>query len=182
MTGNLVFNGLNDLVNSASIGGGLQYLFFIPVNNVVTFPAYNNTTGYVSQPSPAFLQRWYTALMQPTNRGYREEQARGDGGTYFDVQVNGFIPFDRAGNQLSLEYMTHERFIVMAQLGNSVVKVLGNKKNPCRFFHSQDTGLSIKGVPGTNISFSWQTDAKPPILSPTDLASLFKQLAPIQSV
>lgn len=181
MTGNLVFSGLNSIKQAASSGGGLQYLFFTPVGNVSNFPAYVNTTGYVNQPAVTFGQ-WYCAVLPPTSRGYREEQKEGEGGPYFDVQVNGFLPFDSAENQLTLEYLMHERFIVMAQLANAVIKVLGDKESPCRFFQSQDTGQTIKGIPGTNIGFTWQNAVKPPILSPTDLAGLFKLLGPLAPI
>lgn len=179
MSGNLVYNGLDSLKQATSCPGGLQLLFFTPVSNISTFGEYSNTTGYISQPSTLFGGTWYYAFVPPTNGGYREEQKAGDGGPYFDVQVNAMIPFDSHANQLSLERMADERFIVMVQTANSIIKVLGNKENPCRFTQSQDTGNTVKGIPGTNIAFLWQECVKPPILAPTDLFWLRKLIGPL---
>ncbi|HYD21539.1 MAG TPA: hypothetical protein VEB40_08695 [Flavipsychrobacter sp.] len=179
MYGNLNYNGLDSLKQATSCPGSVQLLFFTPVGNVTTFSTFNNTNGYVTQPVSA---TWYYAFVPPTNGGYREEQKEGEGGPYFDVQVNAMIPFDSAANQLSLERMAYERFVCMVQLANGVIKVLGDKENPVRFTQSQDTGNTVKGIPGTNVAFLWQECTKPPILQPTDLFWLYKligQLAPV---
>lgn len=175
MTGNLVYNGFDSLRLSPSSGGGFQFVLYVPISQIQTFGNHINNTGYhdgLSLKSPN--GRYYTAVLPPTGRGYTETQRQGDGGTYYDIAVTGLLPFTSPETELALEALVLERFVIFVQLPNNVVKIIGSPENPAKFQHNIDTGSSIKNVPATDISFTWQSPAKPPILVPSNLAAIYR--------
>lgn len=176
MSGNLSFDGRGTLKQNPDSAGGMQFVLFVPVKDIQTFGTYDHATGYHSGLSLFGTGNYYTAELPPTGRGYAEEQKEGEGGIYYDINVTGLLPFASAENELKLEALAAERYVLLVQLPNNIIKIIGTPDSPARFAHAMNTGQTIKGIPATDIGFNWQSDAKPPMFSPNDFTVIYRNL------
>jgi len=158
--------------STESVSGGYSRLLFCPeeyVDFTTNYPGYflpNPATGLLDQQliTSTLASRsnaFYDARMPKSKMGYTEEQKEGDGGPYMLITVTCSIPFTSVDNHLQLDRLKYHRFILLVELPDGTVKVIGNKGCCAYLAHTEDRGSTQKDVPGTLVKFTCEQEDKP---------------------
>jgi hypothetical protein len=124
--------------------GGVLKIWAVPPaditisENVVTF---SKTTDIV------------VLYASPGSMSFTEKQKDGAGGTFFDVELNGFIPNDSKETSELIAYMCRRRWMVIYIDQNENYKVAGTVTNPLRVGFDLDTGSDTPNRNGHAVKF-----------------------------
>lgn len=168
MGANLVFNSLAELQKQAvSTPGGLNDMYYVPVEDVSYIGPLNPLTGTIGRFAVVPGARIYKLASIPKGKAFTETPQQGRGGTYYDIVVSGFIPFESEANHVQLSVAQYYRYIVIAvSHQEGIVRIIGSIENPARISNTFSTGSDYSEAPGTVIQFGWHNEEKAPLWVP----------------
>lgn len=168
MKQHLAFHQVQDLSQiTKPLAGGLTYIYFVPIEDVLYISDINPATGTIGKVTLAAGKSYYRAFCAISNRSLVENPEDGEGGAYFAIQVNGFLPFQSLDNTLTLSSMHHHQYLVLVYTADGMIRLIGSKERGADFRLNNNSGQTYTDVPGKTISFYWQHSSTAPVFAPS---------------
>lgn len=160
----LTYFNIGDIKKTAdATSGGFASMYFVDVRDVVSLANPTPDTGKIAKIVLDAGKQFYAALPIINRRSFLETPQNGDGGPYFKMVIEGFLPFAQAGIETILNAMKHGRYIVFVELHGGLVKVVGNLARGANFEHGFSTESGYTDIPGTTIRFLWEHEHNAPL-------------------
>lgn len=119
--------------------GGLEALFFVPAEQVVTIPG---TSDVLVSTSVVLTggATWYQLVAPIEQLRYQEVPATDRHSHLWKVQLKGVLAKDTTGLQAGLTAMHNRRFVVLFRDANGNVKIVGSPASPLKFTYGLEPG------------------------------------------
>ncbi len=140
--------------------GSLAKLHMIPVEDVVSIP---DPEDYVVV-DPVVLDidcMWYTMQFTQDTPGFEESENKSKSGSFFNINLDGFIPGHNPVLTSILCEMRHRKWIIIATDHDGQKRLIGSLKNPVRFKWKFNTGNKTSGRKGYDFTFYNQAKNPP---------------------
>lgn len=119
--------------------GGLEALFFVPADQVVSIPGSSDVLVSTSVVL-AGGATWYQLVAPIEQLRYLETPATDRHSNLWKVQLKGVAAKDTQGLAAGLAAMHNRRFVVLFRDANGNVKIVGSPAAPLKFTYGLDTG------------------------------------------
>lgn len=160
------FTGLKPLHRNSSYRGGFCKFWYIPVENIGTFPRVNALNQWlVDEPTIINGASWFGPIEVPRDRlGFSETPKRSKAGVIYEYKVEGLHVGDSAESRVNLENSAFHRYLVVGKVrAGGFYMLIGTVDSPCRFDAEYKTGGG-GDTAGSNFIFSSEHISKAYIL------------------
>lgn len=143
--------------------GGLCWVVYAIWQDVDQWPQIDPLTGLAKTAITLLPNKtWYECQVVDKGRIFNETQKRSTSGTYFEMQITGYLGGNSSSNTLNADVMLFHNYVVMFKDRDGQIRFLGNADSGADVdftYTSADLSSSRK----RNLTFSWQHSLAAPI-------------------
>ena len=161
------YTGIKPLQRNSTYVGGFCRFWYIPVEDVVTFPRINSANQQlIAEPSLKDGKKWFGPIAVPRNKlGYTEVLKRTSAGHYYELKLEGIHIGDSPVSRVNLENMPYHRYLVIGKIrAGGYYHLIGSNDSPCLFNPEFKGGLGPGETAQTNFQFATEHISKAYIL------------------
>lgn len=132
--------------------GGYASFKFIPLINVISFPA---ITNHVISTAISISGSWLQGYSTYETLSFKEDLVKSGHGESYSSVLSGFVPGESAELAQLLYAMEQMKwFIVQISNSKNKIRILGSIQNPLEFSSSFSSGDQRSDVKGSNFKFT----------------------------
>lgn len=136
--------------------GGFCKWWYIPWEDVATFPRINAATQYLSgEPALKVGKSWFGPIEVPRDKfGYAESPKRTKAGPFYEIRVEGVHIGDSPESRVNLENMAYHRYLIVGKVrAGGFYKLFGSKDSWLKFDPDYRSGNGPIDTAQTLLSF-----------------------------
>lgn len=145
---------MKDIVyNPGDNTGSILEILFIPASHISTIP---DAVGSEILEAVTLVsgKQWFKACLgAASKKGFMDEAAESDNGTYYKKKIMGFVSTDDDTNNDNFSEMENERFVCITKDREGRTRLVGSKEQPLFFSSTYNTQNEITGLKGHVISW-----------------------------
>lgn len=162
------YKGTNNLVKRAPLTGGICKFWYIPIEEVQSFPEVDPQNQFLK--TDVVLKSgkfWRGPVPVPDKQlGLKETKKAGKSGPYHEIKVSAMYPGELAAGRVNLENMCWQQFLIVAQLRASQAYVLiGNEDAGMEFGFDYDSGSAAGNAVITKLEWSIEQPYRAQVLT-----------------
>lgn len=143
--------------------GGMCWIVFAVWQDVDLWPQIDPNTGLANTAIKLKGGKtWYECNVVDKGRIFQENEKKSSAGSYWDMQINGYVGGNNSSNTLNAAVMPFNQYVVMFKDRDGQIRFIGNSDSGTDVdftYTSGDVGSSRKRT----IAFTWQHVLPAPI-------------------
>jgi hypothetical protein len=161
-----IYTSIGSLTRPVVKNSGLCLIQFCKWEDVSQWPSIDPNTGICNTPIQLVPGANWNIFFAPDNdRAFTEQQQDSAPGSYYRVQVTGYIPGNDQATLQKIAPMPYHQYAMIVKDRDGLLRLIGDRDSGAEFVSNYTSG-NQSSIRRRSITFSWETVNPCPVYPP----------------